>query len=63
MQYKIQLQYKDDELKLLVKEVIVQALIPPSEILDAFVRLSQDDIFDNSDLGEFLDYITINYVD
>ena len=57
-------QYKeDDELKLWVKKVIALALIPPSEIPDAFVRLSEEEIVDNYELGEFLDYITINYVD
>jgi hypothetical protein len=40
------------------------ALIPPSEIPDAFVWLSEDKkIVDNYELGEFLDYVTINYVD
>ena len=54
---------EDDELKLWVKKVIALALIPPSEIPDAFVRLSEEEIVDNYELGEFLDYITINYVD
>jgi hypothetical protein len=43
--------------------VIALALIPPSENPDAFVRLSEDEIVDNYELGEFLDYVTINYVD
>ena len=44
---------EDDELKLWVKKVIALALIPPSEIPDAFVRLSEDEIVNNYELGEF----------
>ena len=57
-------EYKeDDKLKLWVKTIIALALIPTEEVLDAFVRLSEDEIVDSYDLSVFLDYITINYVD
>lgn len=57
-------EYKeDDKLKLWVTKIIALALIPTEKVLDAFVRLSEDEIVDNYDLSVFLDYITIIYVD
>ena len=50
-------------MKLWVTKIIALALIPTEKVLDAFVRLSEDEIVDNYDLSVFLDYITIIYVD
>ncbi len=44
--------------------MIASALLPPREVPNAFVRLlSKDEIVDEYDIAEFLDYKASNNVD
>jgi hypothetical protein len=52
---------EDEELNTWVKKITALALIPPDQFCDAFVELSEA-APESYDLGEFLDYLTINYI-
>ena len=52
----------DEELNIWVKKITALAFIPPDNVCDAFVELSENAPAEH-ELGEFLDYLTINYID